>query len=64
MIVWRLPPKAVHTDRHQSSIAASRSGPAGAARTSATVMLPRSSGKYTRGHARFPRPSSMCAFWT
>jgi len=40
MIVWRLPPKAVHTDRHQSSIAASRSGPAGAARASATVMLP------------------------
>ena len=29
MTVWRLGPKAVHTDRHQSSIAASRSGPAG-----------------------------------
>lgn len=36
MIVWRLPPKAVQTDRHHSSIAPSRSGPAGTASTSAT----------------------------
>src|SRR5438067_801125 len=31
---------------------------------SATVMLPRSSGTYTRGHSRFLRPSSMCTRWT
>src|SRR5207244_7733285 len=64
MMVSRLAPKAVHTDRHQLSIAVSRSGPADAASTSATVMLPRSSGTYTRGHSRFLRPSSMCTRWT
>jgi hypothetical protein len=58
-MVWRTPARAVQTARHQLWIAISRSGPAGADSTSATVMLPRSSGKYTRGQSLFRRPSFM-----
>ena len=51
---------ADQTDRHQSSIARSRAGPAGAATTSATVIAPRCSGSENVGHVRVRPLNRVC----
>jgi hypothetical protein len=63
-MAWRFLTRESHTDRHESSIVASRSAPADVVNTSTTVMRPRSSGKQMIGHSRFLRPSFTCSHLT